>query len=123
MNTKWDRKDKWATSLTPAQKYENQSRQTVILTNFTENFVESSAFENCTKSPLVGCNLVDCKLTKPVILSFKQVADAILNLTKFNFVSFIKKLLIFSNMKIAYQGKKEEPNIKSLVLRRIGAKR
>ena len=60
---------------------------------------------------------------EPVILSFKQVADAILNLTKFNFVSFIKKLLIFSNMKIAYQGKKEEPNIKSLVLRRIGAKR
>ena len=37
MSTKWDRKDKWATSLTPAQKYENQSRQTVILTNFTEN--------------------------------------------------------------------------------------
>jgi len=37
MSTKWDRTDKWATSLTPAQKYENQSRQTVILTNFTEN--------------------------------------------------------------------------------------
>ena len=59
---------------------------------------------------------------EPVILSFKQVADSILNLTKFNFVSFIKKLLIFANMKIAYQGKKEEPNLKAMVLRRIGAK-
>ena len=59
---------------------------------------------------------------EPVILSFKQVADSILNLTKFNFVSFIKKLLIFANMKIAYQGRKEEPNLKAMVLRRIGAK-
>ena len=32
---------------------------------------------------------------------------------------FIKKLLIFSNMKVAYQGKKEEPNLKGLVLRNI----
>lgn len=56
---------------------------------------------------------------EPQILSFEQVANAILNLTKFKFVSFIKKLLIFSNIKIAYQGKKEEPNLQSLVLRRI----
>jgi predicted Zn-dependent peptidase len=55
---------------------------------------------------------------KPVIMSFKQVADSILNLKKKKFVSFIKKLLIFENMKLAYQGKKEESNLLSLVLRR-----
>ncbi len=55
----------------------------------------------------------------PTILTFKQVANSILNLTKYNFVSFIKKLLLFSDMKIAYQGKKEEPSLQSLVLKRI----
>ena len=56
---------------------------------------------------------------KPRILHFNEVADAILKLSKINFVMFIKKLLIFSNMKVAYQGKKEEPNLKSLILRNI----
>ena len=55
----------------------------------------------------------------PNILSFKQVAEKILKLKKINFVLFIKKLLIFSNMKIAYQGKKEVKNLRSLVLKRI----
>ena len=40
---------------------------------------------------------------KPVILSFDKVAQSILALTKINFVLFIKKLLIFSNMKLAYR--------------------
>ena len=56
---------------------------------------------------------------KPVILSFDKVAQSILALTKINFVLFIKKLLIFSNMKIAYQGKREVRNLPQLVLRRI----
>ena len=56
---------------------------------------------------------------KPKILKFNEVAESILKLSKINFVMFIKKLLIFSNMKVAYQGKKEEPNLKSLVLRNI----
>ena len=59
---------------------------------------------------------------EPEILSFNQVADSILKLTKFNFVSFIKKLLIFSNMKVAYQGKKEITNLEKIILRNIGAK-
>tara|TARA_A100001015_G_scaffold30086_1_gene33522 strand:+ start:2169 stop:3494 length:1326 start_codon:yes stop_codon:yes gene_type:complete len=57
----------------------------------------------------------------PKILSFNEVANSILKLTKFQFISFIKKILIFSNMKVAYQGKKEEKNLKNLVLRTIGA--
>lgn len=56
---------------------------------------------------------------KPVILSFDKVAQSILALTKINFVLFIKKLLIFSNMKLAYQGKREVRNLPQLVLRRI----
>ena len=55
----------------------------------------------------------------PTILSFEQVRNHIMNLSKINFVMFIKKLLIFSNMKIAYQGKKEVKNLQSLVLKRI----
>ena len=55
----------------------------------------------------------------PIILSFNEVATKILKLRKINFVLFIKKLIIFSNMKIAYQGKKEIKNLQSLVLKRI----
>ena len=43
----------------------------------------------------------------------------ILGLEKLNFVLFLKKLIIFSNMKIAYQGKREVKNLQSLVLKRI----
>lgn len=56
---------------------------------------------------------------KPTILSFKEVAQEILKIRKMNFVMFIKRLLIFSNMKIAYQGKKEIKNLQSLVLNKI----
>ena len=35
------------------------------------------------------------------------------------FVLFLKRLIIFSNMKIAYQGKREIKNLQSLVLKRI----
>ena len=56
---------------------------------------------------------------KPNILSFKKVSEEILKLTKMNFVLFVKRLLIFSNMKIAYQGKREVKNLESLVLKRI----
>ena len=55
----------------------------------------------------------------PTILSFKEVAQEILKIRKMNFVMFIKRLLIFSNMKIAYQGKKEIKNLQSLVLNKI----
>lgn len=56
---------------------------------------------------------------KPNILSFKKVSEEILKLTKMNFVLFVKRLLTFSNMKIAYQGKREVKNLQSLVLKRI----
>ena len=53
------------------------------------------------------------------ILEPKDVTNNILNLQKLNFVLFLKKLIIFSNMKIAYQGKREVKNLQSLVLKRI----
>ena len=56
---------------------------------------------------------------KPVILTFDQVAKSILKISKPNFVLFVKKLLIFSNIKIAYQGKREVKNLPALVLNKI----
>jgi len=56
---------------------------------------------------------------KPVILTFDQVAKSILKISKPNFVLFVKKLLIFSNMKIVYQGKREVKNLPTLVLDKI----
>ena len=56
---------------------------------------------------------------QPSILSFEEVADSIHKLDKFNFVSFVKKLLIFANMKLAYQGKKEEKTLLKLVQNNI----
>ena len=55
----------------------------------------------------------------PTILSFDEIRSHIMSLSKINFVMFIKKLLIFSNMKLAYQGKREIKNLQSLVLKRI----
>ena len=45
------------------------------------------------------------------IVSPKQVLDDIKNVKKQEFAAFISKLIIFSNLKIAYQGKKEEPGL------------
>ena len=56
---------------------------------------------------------------QPIIKHFPEVADTILKIKKNDFVLFVKKLLIFANMKIAYNGKKNVPNLKSLVLKRI----
>ena len=55
----------------------------------------------------------------PSILSFDEVAKNISKLTRFEFVSFVKKLLIFANMKVAYQGKKEQKGLQKLILRTI----
>ena len=53
------------------------------------------------------------------ILEPTEVTKNIMALEKLNFVLFLKKLIIFSNMKIAYQGKREVKNLQSLVLKRI----
>jgi len=55
----------------------------------------------------------------PVILSFDKVADSILNITKAEFIKFIKKLLIFPNMKLAYQGRQKVEGLEKLVLNKI----
>ena len=54
-----------------------------------------------------------------LILSPKQVLDEIKKLDKLNLVVFIKKLINFANLKIAYQGKRQVKNLQSLVLKRI----
>ena len=54
-----------------------------------------------------------------VILEPEEVTKNIMDLEKLKFVLFLKKLIIFSNMKIAYQGKREIKNLQSLVLKRI----
>ena len=41
------------------------------------------------------------------IYTYEEVANLITNLTKSQFVAFVKHILDFSNMKLAYQGKRE----------------
>ena len=53
------------------------------------------------------------------ILEPDDVTKNIKKLEKLKFVLFLKKLIIFSNMKVAYQGKREVKNLQSLVLKRI----
>ena len=53
---------------------------------------------------------------KPKILSLEEVRKSILNLSKIDFILFVKRLIVLSNMKIAYQGKVEKKNLKKKIL-------
>ena len=56
---------------------------------------------------------------KSVILSLEDVRNNILKLSKIDFILFVKRLIILSNMKIAYQGKVQVKNLKKFVLNHI----
>jgi predicted Zn-dependent peptidase len=58
-------------------------------------------------------------LQNPLIISPSEMIDKIKELQKPEFVGFIKKLLIFSNVKIAYQGKREIKDLEKQVLKII----
>lgn len=58
-------------------------------------------------------------LQNPLIISPSEMIDKIKELQKPEFVGFIKKLLIFSNVKIAYQGKREVKDLENQVLKII----
>jgi predicted Zn-dependent peptidase len=58
-------------------------------------------------------------LQNPLIISPSEMIDKIKELQKPEFVGFIKKLLIFSNVKIAYQGKREVKDLEKQVLKII----
>ena len=58
-------------------------------------------------------------LQNPLIISPAEMIDKIKELQKPEFVGFIKKLLIFSNVKIAYQGKREVKDLEKQVLKII----
>ena len=53
------------------------------------------------------------------IVSPKQVLESIKKVRKQEFAAFINKLILFSNLKVAYQGKKEEPGLLDLVTKLI----
>jgi predicted Zn-dependent peptidase len=53
------------------------------------------------------------------ILNPAQVLNSVKKVNKLQFVAFIKKLIIFANMKIVYMGPREVKNLLSLVLRKI----
>ena len=53
------------------------------------------------------------------ILSMEDVRKNILNLSKIDFILFVKRLIVLSNMKVAYQGKVEIPNLKKNLLKYI----
>ena len=56
------------------------------------------------------------------ILTFNEVAEKILKLRKMNFVLFVKRLIIFANMKIAYQGKREVVTLHKKVAKMLDIK-
>lgn len=56
---------------------------------------------------------------EPILMSNEQIKENILNVTKTNFLLFLKKMLIFENMKIVYQGKRKVSNLQTLVLNKI----
>ena len=58
-------------------------------------------------------------IQNPLIISPESMLEKVSKLTKPEFVGFIKKLLIFSNIKIAYQGKKQIKSLKEEVLKNI----
>ena len=55
-------------------------------------------------------------LQNPLIITPEKMIDKVAKLTKPEFVGFIKKLLIFANIKVAYQGKREVKSLKKLLL-------
>ena len=55
----------------------------------------------------------------PKIINYKDILKLIKNINKSNFILFLKKYIIFQNMKIVYQGKKYLPNLKQSILNKI----
>ena len=53
------------------------------------------------------------------ILNPTQVLNSVKKLNKLQFIAFVKKLIIFANMKIVYMGPREVKNLLPLVLRKI----
>lgn len=53
------------------------------------------------------------------IYSHKEIINIIEKVNKKSFVDYVKKILIFDNLKIVYQGQKEIKNLKVLVQQRI----
>ena len=61
-------------------------------------------------------------LKHAVIKSPDQVVEIIKDLAQSDFVQFIRKYLVFGNMKLAYQGKKEEKKLEKTVIKKLGIK-
>ena len=61
-------------------------------------------------------------LNNATIHSPDEVVSIIKNLKQSDFVQFIRKYLVFGNMKLAYQGKKEEKNLRDSVIKNLGIK-
>lgn len=61
-------------------------------------------------------------LNNATIHSPDEVVNIIKNLKQSDFVQFIRKYIVFGNMKLAYQGKKEEKNLRDNVIKNLGIK-
>ena len=53
------------------------------------------------------------------IYTYKEITKILKKIKYDEFIVFIKKLLIFANLKIVYQGKQEYPNLLTLVQRKM----
>ncbi len=86
---------------------------------------ETDHWENCKNNEFFSSfygeqyihqlyNIKEARILNPL-----QVLNAVKNINKLQFVAFVKKLIIFSNMKIIYMGPREVKNLLPLVLRKI----
>ena len=53
------------------------------------------------------------------IYTYKEITEILKNINFDEFITFIKKLLIFANLKIVYQGKRHVSNLQSSVQQRM----
>jgi len=61
-------------------------------------------------------------LNNATIHSPDEVVDIIKTLKQSDFIQFIRKYLVFGNMKLAYQGKKKEKNLRNNIIKNLGIK-
>jgi len=72
---------------------------------------------NNTISTLLGEQYINQinDIDNATIYTYKEITNILKNIKYDEFIVFIKKLLIFANLKIVYQGKQAYPNLESLV--------
>ena len=93
---------KWAKKSFETDHWENCKNNEFFSTFYGEQYIHQLY------------NIKEARILNPL-----QILNAVKNINKLQFVAFVKKLIMFSNMKIVYMGPREVKNLLPLVLRKI----